>query len=67
MTCLDSMGPWLHRVISKVWSSSSSEAVHLPLLKKGDKRICSLYRRISLIDVAAKVEIEPLEDVDKFK
>ncbi len=32
-----------------------SEAVLLPLFKKGDKRICSIYRGISLIDAAAKI------------
>ncbi len=58
--CLESLGPWLHRVITKVWLSETvpnnwSEAVLLPLFKKGDKRICSNYRGISLIDVAAKV------------
>ncbi len=43
--CLESLGPWLHRVITKVWLSETvpnnwSEAVLLPLFKKGDKRIC---------------------------
>ncbi len=51
-TCLDSLGPWLHRVITKVWLC---EAVLLPLFKKGDKRTCSNYRGISLINVDAKV------------
>ncbi len=59
-TCLDSLGPWLHRVITKAWLCEAvpynlSEAVLLPLFKKGDKRICSNYRGISLINVAAKV------------
>ncbi len=59
-TCLDSLGPWQHRVITKVWFCETvpnnwSEAVLLPLFKKKDKRICSNYRGISLIDVAAKV------------
>ncbi len=37
--------------------------VLLPLFKKGDKRICSNYRGISLIDVAAKVfGVIPLTD-----
>ncbi len=35
--------------------SNWSETVLLPLFKKGDKQICSNYRGISLIDVAAKV------------
>ncbi len=59
-TGLESLGPWLLRGISKVWLCEAvpnnwSEAVLLPLFKKGDKRICSNYRDISLIDVAAKV------------
>ncbi len=41
-TCLDSLGSWLHRVITKVWLCEAvpnnwSEAVLLPLLKKRDK------------------------------
>ncbi len=57
--CLNSLSPWLHRVITKVWLCEAvpnnwSETVLLPLLKKGDKRICSNYRGIGLIDVAAK-------------
>ncbi len=59
-TCLDSLGPWLHRVITKVWLCEAnptnwSEAVLLPLFKKGYKRICSNHRDISWIDIAAKV------------
>ncbi len=59
-TCLESLGLWLDRVITKVWLCEAvpnnwSEAVLLPLFKKGDKRICANYRGISLIDVAAKV------------
>ncbi len=47
-------------MITKVWLCEAvpnnwSEAVLLPLFKKGDKRICSNYRGISLIDAAAKV------------
>ncbi len=47
-------------VITKVWLCEAvpnnwSETVLLPLFKKGDKRICSYYRGISLIGVAAKV------------
>ncbi len=58
-TCLESLGPWLHRVITKVWFCEAvpnnwSVAVLLPLFMKGDKRICSNYRGISLIDVATK-------------
>ncbi len=54
------MGPWLHRVITEVWlceavTNKWSEAVLLPLFKKGDNRICSNYKGINLIDVAVKV------------
>ncbi len=44
---------YLYReVLAKVWLSEAvpnnwSEAVLLPLFKKGDKRICSNYRGIS--------------------
>ncbi len=59
-TYLDSLGPWLHRVITKVWlcetvPNNLSEAVLLPIFKKGDKRRYSNFWGISLIDVAAKV------------
>ncbi len=61
----ESLGPWLHLVITKVWlceavPNNCSEAGLLPLFKKGDKRICLNYRGISLIDVAA-VWCHPLE------
>ncbi len=51
-TCLASLGPWLYRVITKIWLCVAvpnywSEAVLLSLLKKGDKRICSNYRGIA--------------------
>ncbi len=47
-------------MITKVWLCETvpnnwSEADLLPLFKKGDKRICSHYRGISLIDIAAKI------------
>ncbi len=40
-TCLDSLGPWLHLFITKVWlweavPNNWSEAVLLPLFQKGD-------------------------------
>ncbi len=59
-TFLESMGPWLHWLLTKVWFCEAvpnnwSETILLPLFKKGDKRICSNYRGISLIDVAPKV------------
>ncbi len=59
-TCLESLGPWRHQVITKVWLCEAvpnnwSEAVLLPLIKNGDKRTCSNYRGIGLIDVVAKV------------
>ncbi len=58
-TCLDSPGLWLHLVISKVWSGETapskwSRAVHLPLFKKGDKRIYFNYRGIGLTSVVLK-------------
>ncbi len=41
-TCIDSLGPWLHRMTNTVWlceavPNNSSEAVLLALFKKGDK------------------------------
>ncbi len=47
-------------MITKVWLCEAvpnnwSEAVLLPLFGKGDKRICSNYRGISLKGVVAKV------------
>ncbi len=35
-TCLESVGPWLHRIISKVRTSNCGEAFHRPLFKKVD-------------------------------
>ncbi len=42
---------WSSEVVVHNWSG----AVLLPLFNKGDKRICSNYRGICLIDVVAKV------------
>ncbi len=42
---------WLWEAVPNKWS----KAVLFPLFKKGDKRICSNYRGISLINVAANV------------
>ena len=58
--CIGPLGPWLHQVILRAWESETlpnawGKAVLLPIFKKGDKRICTNYRGISLIDVAAKV------------
>ena len=55
----DIFAAWLHRVFSVVWATERfpgnwSEATLLPFFKKGDKKLCSNYRGISLIDVAAK-------------
>ncbi len=50
-TCLESLGPWLHRVITQVWLF---DAIPNNWSEVG-KRICSNYRGISLIDVATKV------------
>lgn len=41
---------WASETIPDDWS----EAVLLPLFKKGDKKLCANYRGISLLDVAAK-------------
>ncbi len=54
-TCLDCLGPWLHRVITKIWLCETvpnnwSEAVLLPLFKKGDKQICSNYRELDHVN-----------------
>ena len=51
---------WLHRIFTTVWATEVipedwGKAILLPFFKKGDKKICSNYRGISLIDVAAKV------------
>ncbi len=47
---------WLAKVGScEAVPNNWSEAVLLPQLKKGDKRTCSNYRRISFIDITAKV------------
>ncbi len=59
-TCLDSLGPWLHRVITKVLLCEAvpnnwSEVAILPFFKKGDRRICSNYSVFSLIEVTGKV------------
>ena len=59
-SCPDIVAPWLYRVIFQVWSSESvpkdwTSAILIPVFKKGDKRLCSNYRGISLIDIAAKV------------
>ncbi len=48
-TCLGSLSPWLHHVISKVWSNETApgncnEVVLLSPLMKGDKHICSNIR-----------------------
>ncbi len=42
---------WLCEAVPNNWN----EAVLLPLFKKRDKRICSNYRGISLIEVVWKV------------
>ena len=56
----DIMAAWLHRIISQIWTSEKvpedwSDSLLLPVFKKGDKKVCSNYRGISLIDVAAKI------------
>ncbi len=58
-TCFHSLGPWLHRMITKIWLCEAvpnnwSEVISSSF-KEGDKRTCSNYRGISLINVAAEV------------
>ncbi|CAE1141694.1 unnamed protein product [Acanthosepion pharaonis] len=55
----DIFAPWLHRVFNVVWTTETvpddwGHAVLLPFFKKGDRKVCSNYRGISLLDVAAK-------------
>ncbi|CAE1309458.1 unnamed protein product [Acanthosepion pharaonis] len=50
---------WLHRVFNAVWTTETvpddwRHAVLLPFFKKGDRMVCSNYRGISLLNVAAK-------------
>ncbi|CAE1256061.1 unnamed protein product [Acanthosepion pharaonis] len=56
----DVFASWVHCAFNAVWLSEAypadwSEAILLPFFKKGDRRLCSNYRGISLIDVVAKV------------
>ncbi|MDY6930075.1 MAG: reverse transcriptase family protein [Pseudomonadota bacterium] len=58
--CPSTMATWLHRIITQIWTSERvpedwSDSLLLPTFKKGDKKMCSNYRGISLIDVAAKI------------
>jgi len=57
---IDELIPHLHQLICKIWINEEltqdwNVAVLLPFFKKGDKRVCSNYRGISLTDVAAKI------------
>ncbi|BHF82698.1 hypothetical protein SprV_0802583700 [Sparganum proliferum] len=59
-SCVDTLAPWLHEVIKRVWrdevvSDDWGLGILVPILKKGDKSRCENYRDISLIDVAAKI------------
>ncbi len=56
--CSDILAPWHLRVITKVMELELiteywSESVILLLFNKGDRRQCSYYRGISVIDIAA--------------
>ena len=58
--CPDIMATWLHRIITVIWMSEKipgdwSDSLLIPVFKKGDKKLCSNYRGISLIDIAAKI------------
>jgi len=58
--CPETMPTWIHRIITKIRETETipqdwSDAVLLPFFKKVDKRVCSNYRGIRLIDVAAKI------------
>ncbi len=51
-TCLDTLGPWLHRVITKVWLCEAfpnnwSDAVLLPLFKRGYKRYARIIEALA--------------------
>nr|VZI18409.1 unnamed protein product [Spirometra erinaceieuropaei] len=59
-SCVDTLAPWLHEVIERVWRDEVVPddwglGILVPILKKGDKTRCENYRGISLIDVAAKI------------
>nr|VZI23092.1 unnamed protein product [Spirometra erinaceieuropaei] len=59
-SCVDTLAPWLHEVIERVWKDEVVPddwglGILVPILKKGDKTRCKNYRGISLIDVAAKI------------
>ena len=58
--CSKSILQPLTLLFGEIWSSETfpedwSDALLLPFYKKGDKSLCSNYRGISLIDVAAKI------------
>nr|VZI28413.1 unnamed protein product [Spirometra erinaceieuropaei] len=57
---VDTLVPWLHEVIERVWRDEVFPddwglGILVLILKKGDKTRCENYRGISLIDVAAKI------------
>nr|VZI51359.1 unnamed protein product [Spirometra erinaceieuropaei] len=59
-SCVDTLAPWLHEVIERVWRDEVVPddwglGILVPILKKGDKTRCENYRGISLTDVAAKI------------
>ena len=64
---LDVVGlPWLTRLCSIAWRSGTvplewQTGVVVPLFKKGDRRVCSNYRGITLLSLPGKVYARVLE------
>jgi len=47
---------------STLWPQEWSRSIFLPLLKKGDMRLCSNYRTIALILHASKILVKIIQD-----
>ncbi len=67
LKCLDVVGlSWLTRLCSIAWWSGRvplvwQTGVVVPLYKKGDRRVCSNYRGITLLSLPGKVYARVLE------